>query len=131
MNRNPHDKLDVSMASGQTSGLKRFILWDYPRASWQYDVMVALILAFVFLTPRNLFQDQPRAGDIVRLPAERGAHSFWVEPNVLESIPESQRPAYMEQILRSRFGKRESVVSVDPVFAQERELKGYMVASKP
>ena len=27
--------------------LKRFILWDYPRASWQYDVMVGVILAFL------------------------------------------------------------------------------------
>src|ERR1035438_1611358 len=33
--------------------LKRFILWEYPRASWQYDVIVAIILAFVFLTPRD------------------------------------------------------------------------------
>src|SRR5438309_1891400 len=40
--------------------LKRFILWDFPRASWQYDLIVALILAFIFLTPRDLFRDQPR-----------------------------------------------------------------------
>ena len=38
--------------------LKRFILWDYPRASWQYDVMVGIILAFIFLTPREWFRDQ-------------------------------------------------------------------------
>ena len=25
--------------------LKRFILWDFPRGSWQYDVMVGIILA--------------------------------------------------------------------------------------
>ena len=43
-----------------TGGLKRFILWDYPRASWQYDVMVGVILAFIFLTPRSWFRDQPR-----------------------------------------------------------------------
>jgi hypothetical protein len=29
--------------------LVRFLFWDYPRASWQYDVMVALILAFFFI----------------------------------------------------------------------------------
>ena len=27
--------------------LKRFILWDVPRASWQYDVIVAVILAIL------------------------------------------------------------------------------------
>jgi hypothetical protein len=32
--------------------LKRFIFWDYPRASWQYDVMVGIIVVFVMLAPR-------------------------------------------------------------------------------
>ncbi len=34
--------------------LKRFILWDYPRATWQYDVMVGIILVFVMLTPARM-----------------------------------------------------------------------------
>ena len=38
--------LDLSqVSSGFTTGLKRFILWDYPRGSRQYDVMVVIILA--------------------------------------------------------------------------------------
>ena len=69
------------MASGNVSGLKRFLLWDYPRASWQYDVMVALILGFIFFTPRGFFRDQPRASNIVQLPVEHGATVFWVEPD--------------------------------------------------
>ena len=36
--------------------LKRFILWDFKRGSWQYDVIVGLILAFIFLTPREVFR---------------------------------------------------------------------------
>ena len=54
------------------SGVKRFLFWDYPRAGWQYDVMVGLILAFIFLTPREWFRDQPRANSIVMLPSEHG-----------------------------------------------------------
>ncbi|MFN9754336.1 MAG: hypothetical protein ACK55L_02935 [bacterium] len=50
------------------SSLQRFILWDYPRASWQYDVVVLLIVAFIFFTPREWFRDQPRASSIVMLP---------------------------------------------------------------
>ncbi len=38
-----------------------FIFWAYERGSWQYDVMVALILAFIFLTPRSFFHDRPPA----------------------------------------------------------------------
>ena len=37
------------MPNAFTNGLKRFVLWDYARATWQYDVMVAIILAFIFL----------------------------------------------------------------------------------
>ena len=55
------------------TGIKRFILWDYPRASRAYDLMVGIILAFIFLTPREWFRDQPRippkASSIAMLPA--------------------------------------------------------------
>ena len=119
------------MASGQLSGIKRFLLWDYARASWQYDLMVAIILAFIFLTPRSAFQDWPRASDIVRLPAEAGANVFWVEPELLVAIPEPDRGSRVQQLLRSRYGKRESVIRVEPIFGHERELKGYMAFTKP
>src|SRR5262245_11323860 len=31
--------------------IKRLLLWDFARASWQYDLIVLAILAFIFLTP--------------------------------------------------------------------------------
>ena len=37
--------------------LWRGIFWTYERASWQYDVMVILILAFVWLTPPGWLAD--------------------------------------------------------------------------
>jgi hypothetical protein len=40
--------------------LSSFLWWTYPRGSLEYDVMVAIILAFIFFTPRRLFRDQPR-----------------------------------------------------------------------
>ena len=48
--------------------MKRFIFWDYPRASFPYDIMVALILAFIFLTPADIFRDKPRASEVAMLP---------------------------------------------------------------
>lgn len=35
--------------------LKRIILWDYSRGTWQYDVLCLLIIAFIFLTPKTWF----------------------------------------------------------------------------
>lgn len=119
------------MASGKMSGIKRFCLWDYPRASWQYDVMVAIILAFIFLTPREFFRDQPRASNIVRLPSENGLNVFFVEPQLLDSIPESDRGTRVESILHSRFGGRETVTRVEPIFGNEREILGYRAVTKP
>ncbi len=34
---------------------RRFILWDYLRGTWQYDIFCLLIIAFIFLTPKAWF----------------------------------------------------------------------------
>jgi hypothetical protein len=36
--------------------LKKLLFWSYGRSTWQYDVLCALILAFIFLTPQGWFQ---------------------------------------------------------------------------
>lgn len=126
------DRISVRMPDDTMSGLKRFLFWDYPRATWQYDVMVALILAFIFLTPRSVFIDQPKASSLVRLPAEHGSSVFWVEPELLTSVAETEYVARVERELKSRFGKREIVVHVEPIrTGSEQEVRGYMAYTKP
>jgi len=40
--------------------IKGYIWWSYPRGSMHYDVMVTLILIFIFLAPRLVnFKDKP------------------------------------------------------------------------
>ena len=40
--------------------IRGYIWWMYPRGSVHYDVMVTLILAFIFLAPRWInFRDKP------------------------------------------------------------------------
>lgn len=40
--------------------LKSYFYWTYPRGSFHYDVMVTLILAFIFVTPHLWdFGDKP------------------------------------------------------------------------
>lgn len=36
--------------------MKNIILWKYERASWQWDVLCLLIVAFIFLTPKTWFE---------------------------------------------------------------------------
>jgi hypothetical protein len=50
------------MAIEQTQGnlLKRYLFWTYERGSFHYDVMVTLILLFIFVSPRFInFGDKP------------------------------------------------------------------------
>jgi hypothetical protein len=40
--------------------LKRYIFWTYERGSFHYDVMVSLILIFLFVSPHFIdFKDKP------------------------------------------------------------------------
>lgn len=39
--------------------LRGYVWWTYPRGSVHYDIMVTLILIFIFLTPRWIFNDKP------------------------------------------------------------------------
>jgi len=108
------------------SAVKRFVLWDFPRAGWQYDVMVGVILAFIFFTPREWFRDQPRASSIVMLPSERGSTVFWMDAEQFSSIPEPERAAQAGVLLKARTGKRYNIIRLDPIVDSEKEIKGYM-----
>jgi hypothetical protein len=115
--------------------LKRFVLWDYKRGSWQYDVMVGIILAFIFLTPRDWFHDQPRiptASNITTLPSDKGSSAFFVNSELLAGVSETQRAAQLTQVLQVRTGNRRLVVTrVEPVLDSEGELQGYMALARP
>ena len=113
------------------SGVKRFLFWDYPRAGWQYDVMVGLILVFIFLTPREWFRDQPRASSIVMLPAEHGSNVFWMDSEQLVDVPETQRTARASTLLKARTGKKYNIVRVEQIVDSEQEVKGYMAFTTP
>jgi hypothetical protein len=114
------------------AAVKRFILWDYPRGVWQYDVMCGLILVFIFLTPREWFRDQPRiqyASQITSLPSQ-GEAMFWIEPELVVSIPEGHRLTQLGNILSSRTGKKQILTRIEPIFDSEKEIKGYMAYSR-
>ena len=115
--------------------LKRFIFWDFPRASWQYDVMVGIILLFVFLTPRGWFRDQPRSpmvSSVAVLPAEHSSSLYWVEPELLNGLSKDQQAEKLPQLLQKMtHQKKLTVTRVEPVQDSDGATKGYMVFAKP
>ena len=115
------------------TGLKRLVLWDYPRGVWQYDLMCAAILLFMAFAPREWFRDQPRiphAAQITSLPSH-GEGVFWIESELVASVPESQRLTTLAKILTARTGKTQVLTRLEPILDSEKEVKGYMAFSRP
>lgn len=116
----------------QISLSRRFIFWDFPRASWQYDVVVALILVFIFLTPREWFRDQPKASSVVLLSSVRGANRVFIATGLLDSVTEGERRQEAATLIRKRTGKSWRVTRVEPIRDEaEQEVKGYIAYTEP
>jgi hypothetical protein len=115
------------------ANLKRFVLWDFERGAWQYDVVCAMILLFIVLAPRQWFRDQPRipeAAQITSLPGH-GESVFWVEPELVASFPQNQQLDQLGKVLSARTGKQEHLTRIEPIFDSEQEIKGYMAFARP
>jgi hypothetical protein len=120
------------MSGGFWTGLKRFVLWDYRRGSWQYDVMVGLILAFIFLTPRDFFRDQPKPKSVTMLPGEHGTSVFWIEADLLNGRNEAERIEQAAAIVRRQTsGKNRALVRLETIYDAENEVRGYMAFTRP
>jgi hypothetical protein len=109
--------------------LKRLIFWEYPRGSWQYDVIVGVILAFLFLTPRGWFRDQPRIPRVSVISIARG--EFMVDPEFWNSTPEDQRKVKLTQEVRTRSGNAHlTVTNVEPFMDSDGELRFYIAFTR-
>jgi len=98
--------------------LKGFVLWQYERGSWQYDVMVGLILVFVLLPPSRYFHDQPvygrhLGGDIVRLDADANGTRYRVSAELLASYDDDPQRA-AEEVLAVNLGHPVHIARIEP-----------------
>lgn len=106
------------------------IFWAYRRGSWQYDIIVGLILAFIFLTPRSWFRDQPRipgAQRIVMLPSHAGGTVFWIDPELIGDQAPDRLEAQIRALLEKRAGRKIALLKAEPVKDSDGDLKGYLV----
>jgi len=105
------------------NALKRFILWEYPRASWQYDVIVGAIVVFIFVTPHFVnFGDRPKAASVAIV---RGG--YWIEPQQLAGVPAPMLPARAAAVVNAKYKGHAVIASVEPIYDDdEQELKGYL-----
>lgn len=110
------------------------VFWSYRRGSWQYDLIVALILAFIFLTPRSIFRDQPRpptVQEIEPLSDGSGMLVFWVDPEVVEAADAAQADDRLRELLKQRSGKNLRVIDKKPATDAEGAVRAYLVYAQP
>jgi hypothetical protein len=111
--------------------LKGYLFWTYDRGSFHYDVMVTLILVFIFVAPRFIdfkdkdFRDKPGTGrphptDII---ASADGKTYQVDAQAVDAQDEGMVRANFQRVLRPVAG----AVIVDRV-EQVRDGGGHVVA---
>ena len=120
---------DQTIANSASSGSlgRRLIFWDFARASWQYDVVVALILIFIFATPREWFRDQPKASSIILMSSQPGSNRVFIATDLLETVPEGERARRAQLLIHQRTGKTWHVARVEPIGDEAaHDVKGFI-----
>ncbi len=116
------------MLSKILRGIGSFIFWTYERGGWQYDLMCAFILAFLFLTPRALFHDRPtltEARQVVEVQGVEGT-GYRVEARLLEGDTTSLE-ANAEHVLEQVTGRPVEILRIQPVLDAKGRVQAYTV----
>jgi len=120
------------------TGILRTFFWAYERGTWQYDLMVLAILAFVFLSPRNWFNDRPT----LELTDLRHQHGFvemghgkqgWrylVDARLVESFEATKPEDAIQVILSRQLHQPFTVISIVPITDKNKVVLGYTVLVK-
>lgn len=103
------------------SVIKKMFLWTYARNTWQYDVLCALILAFIFLTPKSWFNN----GE----PTSRVEHQNPVAPTFLLLLPENSAPELETGEIERRVRKLTNRTDIQVTNVRKRlDAEGRIVA---
>lgn len=110
------------------------LLWRYRRGAWQYDVIVALILAFIFLSPKSLFNDRPSEPVVREIEigvAADGVRVFWVETNGLKGTVPDTPDNQLQELVRDRSGPDLNIVKTETVRDEAGSVRGYLIYHRP
>jgi hypothetical protein len=113
------------VGSGIWLVIRRSIFWAYERGSWQYDLIVAAILAFIFLSPRAWFNDRPtlqltdlrHLQGIIEMGRVNKVVRYLVDARLVESLdlkPEDAIPIILKQHIHKPFTVKSIEALRDP-----------------
>jgi hypothetical protein len=106
--------------------LKGYLFWTYERGSFHYDVMVTLILAFIFIAPYYIdFKDKPPTQEKhpIGIVASADGKTYEVDASAVDAQDEAMVRANFRRVLSPITGP----VTVERV-EQVRDGSGHVVA---
>lgn len=114
--------------------VSRSILWAYERGTWQYDLIVVAILAFIFLSPRSWFNDRPtlqmtnlrNQQGVVQMGRTNKEVRYLVDSRLVDATDQKPDDA-IPGILREHIRKPFTIRSIDPVRDRHKVILGYTV----
>lgn len=113
----------------------RSVFWSYERGSWQYDVICAVILAFIFITPSSWFHDRPTLGltnlrhtqGVIQMGHAPDGWHYLIDARLVSSLAPLQPEDAIRQILRRRLHKPIDVKAVGILRDRNKVVLGYTV----
>ena len=116
-------------------GVLRTVFWRYERGTWQYDLIVLAILAFIFLSPRSWFNDRPTL-ELTELRHQPGfiemGHGkqgwrYLVDARLVESYSAAKPEEAISLILSRQLHQPFTVTSIVAITDKNKVVLGYMV----
>lgn len=129
----------VSLPKGAWPKVKlvaaRSVFWSYDRGSWQYDVICAVILAFIFITPSSWFHDRPTLGltnlrhtqGVIELGSAPDGMHYIVDARLISSLAPMKSDDAIRQILQGRLHRPVKVKSIAILHDRNNVVLGYTV----
>jgi hypothetical protein len=115
--------------------IRGYIFWSYERGSLHYDIMVTLILLFVFLSPRFLnYKDKPveripHLTGVVVIPGEKGEFIYQIQASEVNTANGRDVQRQLEQIIEPISGAV-SITRSETVKDAAGHLQSYKVWAK-
>jgi hypothetical protein len=109
--------------------IKSYLFWTYERGSFHYDVMVTVILLFIFVAPRFInFKDQPAGqhahpNEIVVTADGNKGYIYQADASAVDAQDDAMVRANFARLLQPMLGNV-TIARVEPV----RDTVGRIVA---
>ncbi len=113
--------------------LRGYILWSYERGSFHYDVMVTLILLFVFFTPYWInYKDKPvernpHPTGVSVLPDTQGGFLYQIEGSAISAKDDADIRDQLLGIIEPIAGGAVTIMRYQPVRDSKGRILNYKV----